>query len=607
MPRLAKTFLAVLLAFGLLTSTAAATGKTTPQLLKQTRKAFQGRSGTDLTPLLRELAVRLPSLEGSERRAARSLLARPTDGSADPQDNGYSVPEAPDSPRCSAHFCVHWVASSDDAPSLTDDNGNGIPDYVEATTTAAETSHFVENEQLGWPEPKSDGAEGGSVGKVDIYLKQLGGTGIYGFAAPDPSQANDGDNSLFAYLVIDNDFQKSEFPQYDSPITPLDVTLAHEYNHVLQFGIDFNQDTWMFESTAVWMEGRVFPQAFDYLQYLPGWVQLTAQPLTTFNGTNPNDRNNVKVYGTTVWNKWLDARYGPDVIRAAWESSLVTKPASFAVAAYNRGIKEKGGGGFGDEFDRFAAATAEWQAANSGFPEGALYPDVHRAGSTSVNGRAGRVRLNHTTYALVTVRPTSAGRVKLGMTAPHGVEAALALVGRVGGIPGGQATIVLKDLPNGGAGTVVMDNPGRFARLTAVLVNSAAEPIGSTAVTHDWRYAHDKALYYARATTDFKAPKVVRVSPASGAGRVSRRTRVKVQFSEPVIGVNASTLRLIASNGRTVKSRISFKPGSRLAVLKPSRSLGAARRYRVRVSRAVTDTAVNPLARTALSAFGTAG
>src|SRR3954453_15510297 len=429
MPRLAKTFLAVLLAFGLLTSTAAATGKTTPQLLKQTRKAFQGRSGTDLTPLLRELAVRLPSLEGSERREARSLLARPTDGSADPQDNGWTVPEAADSPRCGPPFCVHWVATSDDAPSLADDNGNGVPDYVEATLTAAETSHSAENDQLGWREPKSGGKEGGSVGKTDIYLKQLGGTGIYGFAAPDPTQPNDGDNSLFAYLVIDNDFQKSEFPQYDSPITPLEVTLAHEYNHVLQFGIDFNQDTWMFESTAVWMEGRVFPAAFDYLQYLPGWVQLTSKPLTSFNGTNPNDRGNVKVYGTSVWNKWLDGRFGPEVIRSSWESSLLTKPPSFAVAAYDRGIKEKGGSGFGDDFDRFAAATAEWQAANSGFPEGAIYPDVTRAGSASVNGSGGTVRLNHTTYALITVRPTSAARLKLGMTAPSGVDAALAPVG----------------------------------------------------------------------------------------------------------------------------------------------------------------------------------
>src|SRR5262245_6276628 len=33
---------------------------------------------------------------------------RPTD-TDDPNRNAYSVPEAPLSPACSRHFCVHWV------------------------------------------------------------------------------------------------------------------------------------------------------------------------------------------------------------------------------------------------------------------------------------------------------------------------------------------------------------------------------------------------------------------------------------------------------------------------------------------------------------------
>jgi hypothetical protein len=620
LPRLTKPILAMLAAAALAAPAAqgqvqhfasppqpaATSSASTPELLRQAKQALTQRSGADLTLVLRELAARLPHLSGWQRREAHSLLARPSDGTADPQDNGYSVPEDSRSPVCSAHFCVHWVDTGDDAPDLTDADGNGRPDYVDTTITAAETSHTVENDQLGWREPKSDGTEGGSVGKVDIYLKQLGGTGIYGYAAPDPNQEIGADNSLYAYLVVDDDYVHAEFPQYASPNTPLEVTLAHEYNHVLQFGIDFNQDTWMFESTAVWMEGRVYPAAFDYLQYLNGWVQLTAQPLTTFNGTDPNDRRNVKVYGTSVWNKWLDARYGPDVIRTAWDVSLQTDPRSFAVGAYDSSILNSGGGGFRTEFDRFAAATAEWQAQNSGFPEGSLYPDVSRAGDVSVNGRGGSVRLNHTTYALLGVRPSGARRIKLGMRAPVGTDAALALVGRVGGLPGGTATIALKELPNGGAGTVTMNVPETFSRLTAVLVNSDAQTRGSSPLTRDWRYARDKQPYYARVTTDFKAPRVARVSPGQGAGRVSRRARVKVVFSEPVIGVDVESLRLIRSNGRVVPARIKFKSGSRTAILTPRRALGGAERYRVRVSRAVTDTAVNPLGRTFVSAFGTA-
>ena len=94
MSRLSKTFVAVLSAaalgapaahaqvqhFASPPSPATATTTSTPELLKQARRAFDGRSAADLTPLLRELAARLPSLRGSERRDARTVLLRPTDG-----------------------------------------------------------------------------------------------------------------------------------------------------------------------------------------------------------------------------------------------------------------------------------------------------------------------------------------------------------------------------------------------------------------------------------------------------------------------------------------------------------------------------------------------
>src|SRR3954452_22441373 len=144
----------------------------------------------------------------------------------------------------------------------------------------------------------------------------------------------------------------------------------------------------MFEATAVWAEGKVFPAVRDYLQYLPDWVQLTTIPLTRFNGNDPNDRSNAKVYGSTVWSKWLDARFGATVIRRAWEDSIATRPQSFAPAAYDRAIRQSGGAGFSDAFDRFAAATAEWRARNSGFPEGGVLPHDRRPGRPSGHGAA---------------------------------------------------------------------------------------------------------------------------------------------------------------------------------------------------------------------------
>src|SRR5947208_3398041 len=137
---------------------------TAHQALRQAESAFRRRQGAgtrDLSPLLARLARALPTLHGAEQRRAARLLARPTDGGADPQQNGWSVPEAPRSPLCSSHYCVHWVESSADAPDLTDSNGNGIPDWVETVDATAENVYSVENVQLGWRPPKSDGTLGG--------------------------------------------------------------------------------------------------------------------------------------------------------------------------------------------------------------------------------------------------------------------------------------------------------------------------------------------------------------------------------------------------------------------------------------------------------------
>jgi hypothetical protein len=160
-------------------------------------------------------------------------------------------------------------------------------------------------------------------------------------------------------------------------------------------------------------------------------------------------------------------------------------------------------------------------------------------------------------------------------------------------------------MPKGGLGTVTLDNPSQFSRITAVLVNSDAKTSGASQTTGDWTYAHDQQLFYARASTDFTAPRVIRSTPKPGAAGVTLRPTVRVTFSEPVLGVGAKSLVLLASNGSTVRATVTFKAGSRVATLVPARALAGGRPYRVRVLTTVTDTALNPLARTVSWRFRT--
>jgi hypothetical protein len=552
----------------------------------------------ELTLVLRALAARLGTMTGADRREAVRLLERPTDGNADPQQNGYTATEAPGSPFCSAHYCVHWVASGSDAPDLTDVNANGIPDYVETVASVAEHVHAVENDQLGWRLPKGDGALGGGRNLTDIYLKNLGGTGIYGYTAPDPGQpgATSGSNSLYAYLVVDNTFDRSKFPHYASPVQPLEVTLAHEYNHVLQFNYDALEDTWMFESTAVWMEGKVYAELHDYFQYLPGWVSLTSVPLTAFDGVNPNDRSNVKVYGSSVWNKWLDSQYGQDVVRDAWADSLSTRPASFAPAAYNASIRAHGGRGFFDAFSRFSVATAEWQAQGSGFPDGAAYPDVQRVGTVAAGGAHQSLRLDHTTFALLNVPRTSAPRIKLIVTAPRNVASAIGLVGRAGPSSGGVETVQMAELVHGGRGAVTLTNPGAFARLTAVVVNADSSERGYSLRAVDWLFTKNAEPYGVRVTSDFTSPRLRIRSPRPGTRNVGTSPRIAITFTKPVFGVSVRSVRLIGPGNHAVQLRVRFRAGSRTATLVPARGLRRGVRYRIKLLATITDTDLNPLA-----------
>lgn len=562
--------------------------------LRRVERLSDGRgvkTGFELTPAIKELLTRLPSLSGTDRRRANRLLARPTPNEGTAGDEEYQVPEHTP-PFCSATFCVHWVDATEDAPPLDDADATGVPDYVETIARELENAHEVETAQLGWRTAPSDGTRGGNE-KVDVYLQELAGSGIFGYASADPGQRS---HSQAAFLVLDNDYSTEQYRNSASFIDPLRVTAAHEYNHVLQFGYDVLQDTWMFESTAVWMEDRVYDSINDYRQFLTPFAQLASVPMTRFNLTDGSDPLNLKVYGSGVWNTWIDEHYGHEVIRGAWERSLVTSPQSFAPAAYDGSLRAAGAGGFFNAFTRFAAELAEWRAGNGPLSEGPEFAlDMQRASASTLrpdrDGLAGR--LDHTAMAYLNVAPTTDARIKLVARSPRGTASAIALVGLDGPTVGGQQTVILERLPSGGPATVTLENPLRFERITAALINADTTQDGYSDQIGDWIFTKDNQEVAAHVSTDFKAPKLRRRTPRPKAKRVSRRGRVEVVFSEPVEGVSSRSVRLLGPNGRSIKARVSYSAKKRLATIVPRAVLKARTRYVVRLNTDVTDAGGN--------------
>jgi hypothetical protein len=438
--------------------------------------------GTDADPTLalRNLHMALPRLHGEKRQQALGLLARPTD-TRDPYKNAYRAPEA--APFCTAHFCVHYVTTTPDAPDLTDISGViGVPDYVEKIDTAAETSYAVENGTLGWPAPRSDGKLGGSA-ITDIYLVNVGGDGLFGYSAPDPGQGCK--RKCYAFLVMDNDFSPAEFG-YDDPQIPLEVTIAHEYNHVLQFGIDAALDSWLFESTATWSEDNVFPNDNDYVNYLNTFSRTPGVPITSFEGGR-----GLRIYGLSTFQHFIDSveGLGPQTVLGTWKNGTKTDPQDFAVEAMDKSLREHGGSTFGQTFTEFAAATAEWRT-NPGFPDAPSYPDVQREGNLAPSGATQKVTLDHTAYRLFTVNANSAPSLTLSLDAGK-VQAGVALVARDNDTA--TTTTALRYLKKGGKATVTLDDPGKYERVTAVVVNADGRIKGRTSNGRDWLYLNDNA------------------------------------------------------------------------------------------------------------------
>ncbi len=419
----------------------------------------------------------MPQSRPDERRE------RPTDDN-DPNRNAYSVPEAPRSPACSLHFCVHWVEQGLDAPDLSDRNGDGVPDFVERVLRVAERVHTVENEKLGWREPRSDGARGGRRGKTDVYLSQIGGE-LFGYAAPDRGQATKQHRiprRLHGYLVLDNDYSGFEFPG-TKPLADLQVTFAHEYNHILQFGYDAYQDPWFAEATATWMEDQVYNGINDYLRYVRPLGQAVRHSAdgkldqgVRQRGLEPvadpplraGDRPQGLGGGDRLKAGWIldrELRTGAARERAA-PTSAMTSPASRLRSP--SGGPGKGSARAASSRTCRARGTCRWTAA-----------PLTRM-------------LNHTTFAAAAGATAATGAPSFSTcTAPRGTAAAVALVGRLGSEHHGRVAMRLAYRRAGGRLTVRLRRPGRFKRITAVVVNADARASGFNVGSLDWNYLTD--------------------------------------------------------------------------------------------------------------------
>ena len=401
----------------------------------------------DATMVLRDLVATLPALDPADRATARSILARPTDGKADEMGNGYTVRAKV---TCTEHLCVHWVASTADAPSLEDTNGeadgDGVPDQVETTAAVFEEAWAKIVTGGGYRAPLADGDSStpGPNGLLDVYLADLGGKErpTYGYCTTDdPERWRRYDVS--AYCAVDDDFAAEQYGGAQ-PGDSLRATAAHEFFHAVQFSYDFLEDLWLMEGTATWVEDEVFDDVDDNLQYLADSpLRYPLAPLD-YPGTDSDGF----VYGNWIFWRFLSEYLGagaasdPTVVRQVWRRLDARAGArdEYSLQAV-RAVLAARGVGLGRAFAAFGARN---QIARRWYDEGARYPvaPVLRTFWPSRDRptvRARQIDLDHLSNVHVGFRPASSltgtWRLRLLLDLPtpgRGAKATVA-VHRVGG------------------------------------------------------------------------------------------------------------------------------------------------------------------------------
>jgi hypothetical protein len=388
------------------------------------------------TFVLRDLAARVHELGPAERKQARSILARPTDEEADPNQDGWDVAEAAASPVCVPRYCVHWVSTTADAPPSADGDANGVPDWIETTVKITRRVFAKEVDDLNFPRPKNDTSSnsqtdpsGNPTGALDIYLADIGRVGLYGYCATDDPNAFNFNYrwwDVSAYCVLDDDFRPLQFPIGANGQNANRVTIAHEVHHAEQFALDWLEDIWIMEAGATTMERVVFPGIHDNHQYLA--TSPITQPGIPLDRSDPSAGN---VYGDWIFFQYLAEHFGgAGAMRRIWSrlDGRRGRPDQHSIQGVKNFLAAQGRP-LRKVFGNFALANRRVRtsyAIGSSFPRlGSPTAERYKLGRRA-RTRSGAWRSRHLTARWITFRPGGhaprRGRLRLEVDLPAKVS-----------------------------------------------------------------------------------------------------------------------------------------------------------------------------------------
>jgi len=277
------------------------------------------------TFILRDLLARTRFLSGSEHAEAKAILSRPDGAPTFIGEPTWDFDAAP-TRFCQGGgrpLCFHWDdnPTNRDSPAAADTNpANGIPDQIDRTIEVLDNVWNTETAGLGYREPLDDSAttlnDGGGP-QLDIYIADIGGIGLFGYCTSDDPHAYEFSApwAVSAYCVLDDDYRQAQYGIGQTSLEYLQVTAAHEFFHAVQFAYDWFEDYALMEGSAMWMEGQVYPDVIDRINYL-GRSALARPGVPLDTGAGGFE------YGAWLFWRFLTEKVfsgDPTIIREIWE------------------------------------------------------------------------------------------------------------------------------------------------------------------------------------------------------------------------------------------------------------------------------------------------
>jgi hypothetical protein len=294
------------------------------------------------------------------------------------------------------HFRIHYTTSdtSRHQINLTYGYHNGVPVYAEIVARIADSVWANQIYLLGYHEPPNDGEKSyGDGPRYDIFLIGLG-KGLYGFTQYDEPAIVDGSHvRLTSWMGLGNHYET--FQGYETrPIEAVQVTVAHEFFHAIQFWYDAKepcpdancsdvgkQNPYWMEMSAVWMEEETYDKVNDYYGYLPSYFPYVHRSLRTFATSPSGDWSTLYCYGAGVFPLYLSQRFGKEIIRKIWEYCGEVSGANFLEGAIQAALNDVTNGQVDlphawAEYGRWLYFTGTRTRPGQFFEEAANYPMV---------------------------------------------------------------------------------------------------------------------------------------------------------------------------------------------------------------------------------------